>query len=61
LEEVVYTCSHCKKECKGKQIGAHYRNEKECKYMRDRPWIKRLPPNWLSDLELFEKDESMDA
>jgi uncharacterized C2H2 Zn-finger protein len=56
MEKVEIKCPHCSETFKGKEYGAHFRNNKECKYLKDRPWLKnKLPSNWQSDLSLFNQ------
>jgi hypothetical protein len=50
MEQKERQCICCRKKFKGKQIGAHYRNEPRCKYLKDRPWLKEVPSNWKQDL-----------
>ena len=59
MEQIEYQCDYCKQKCQGKQIGAHYRNEKKCKYMKDRPWLKKLPTNWKQDLDAFKNNDNL--
>lgn len=57
MEQVEHPCQHCGKKFLGKQIGAHYRNEPKCKYMKDRIWLTALPKNWKEDLRRFEEEQ----
>jgi hypothetical protein len=42
---------NCKKDFKGGAIAQHYRVKEECKYMKDRPFLKELPKKWKQDLK----------